>query len=84
MMEKPLASRTKLADAAGEGRASEAQVPASLHDPGALRFWAAVVLTGVGAGLGAALLTVLLKEVQGLGPARRSPRRRRARSPPSS
>ena len=64
MMEKPLASRTKLADAAG--RASEAQVPGSLLDPGALRFWAAVVLNGVGAGLSAALLTALLKEVQGL------------------
>ncbi len=44
----------------------EAQVPGSLLDPGALRFWAAVVLTGVGAGLSAALLTALLKEVQGL------------------
>src|SRR5208283_502953 len=40
--------------------------PGSLLDPGALRFWAAVVLTGVGAGLSAALLTALLKEVQGL------------------
>ncbi len=61
-----MASRTELADTAGEGRASEAQVPRTLSDPAALRFWVAVILTGVGAGLGAALLTVLLKEVQGL------------------
>ncbi len=66
MLEKPLASGTKLAEPAGEGSRSEAQVPGSLGDPGALRFWAAVILTGVGAGLGAALLTALLKEVQGL------------------
>jgi H+/Cl- antiporter ClcA len=42
------------------------KVPASIRDPGAARFWLAVVLTGVAAGLGAALLTALLKEVQGL------------------
>ena len=64
--EKALASRTELADTAGEGRASEAQVPRTLGDPAALRFWVAVILTGVGVGLGAALLTVLLKEVQGV------------------
>ena len=42
------------------------KVPASIRDPGAGRFWIAVVLTGVAAGIGAALLTALLKEVQGL------------------
>lgn len=42
------------------------EVPASLRDPGARPFWIAVVLTGVAAGVGAALLTALLKEVQGL------------------
>ena len=42
------------------------KVPASLREPGAGRFWFAVVLTGVAAGVGAALLTALLKEVQGL------------------
>ena len=66
LREKPLASRTRLADTPGEGVRADAQVPGSLGDPGALRFWAAVILTGVGAGIGAALLTALLKEVQGL------------------
>ncbi len=42
------------------------KVPASLRDPGAGQFWIAVVLTGVAAGVGAAFLTALLKEVQGL------------------
>jgi CIC family chloride channel protein len=41
-------------------------VPASLRDPGALRFWLAVVLTGVAAGVGAALLTLLFKATQEL------------------
>jgi chloride channel protein, CIC family len=45
---------------------AEAAVPASLRDPAALRFWLAVVLTGLAAGAGAALLTFLLKEVQAL------------------
>ena len=45
---------------------SEARVPGSLADRGALRFWLAVVVTGVAAGLGAAGLTALLKGVQGL------------------
>ena len=57
-------SPTKAAQAKEQALAPLAQVPGSLFDPGALRFWAAVVLTGVGAGLGAALLTALLKEVQ--------------------
>ena len=47
------------------------QVPGSILDPGAVRFWIAVLLTGIAAGLGAAVLTALLKEVQDLawGPA---------------
>jgi chloride channel protein, CIC family len=39
-------------------------VPASLVQPGAVRFWVAVLLTGVGAGIGAAILTLLLELVQ--------------------
>jgi H+/Cl- antiporter ClcA len=47
-------------------RAVDAKVPATLRDPGAIRFWTAVVLTGLCAGLGAALLTVLFDVVQEL------------------
>lgn len=39
-------------------------VPSSLSRPGAARFWLAVLLTGVGAGIGAAALTRLLEAVQ--------------------
>src|SRR5580704_13370566 len=46
--------------------AADAKVPATLRDPGALRFWLAVVLTGLCAGLGAAALTLLFKAVQEL------------------
>jgi CIC family chloride channel protein len=46
--------------------AADAKVPATLRDPGALRFWLAVVLTGIAAGLGAALLTLLFKATQEL------------------
>jgi chloride channel protein, CIC family len=46
--------------------AADAKVPATLRDPGAIRFWTAVVLTGLCAGLGAALLTVLFDVVQEL------------------
>lgn len=41
-------------------------IPATLGQPGALTFWLAVLLTGVGAGLGAVLLTGLLDRVQHL------------------
>ena len=43
-----------------------AKVPATLRDPGALRFWLAVALTGLCAGLGAALLTLVFQAVQAL------------------
>src|ERR1700722_12256885 len=39
-------------------------IPATLGKPGALRFWLAVVLTGIGTGLGAAFLTRLLEFTQ--------------------
>jgi chloride channel protein, CIC family len=41
-----------------------AKVPATLRDPGAIRFWTAVVLTGLCAGVGAALLTLLFDAAQ--------------------
>src|ERR1700749_3433522 len=44
--------------------AAGAKVPATLRDPGAIRFWTAVILTGLCAGLGAALLTVLFDVAQ--------------------
>ncbi len=46
--------------------AAGAKVPATLRDPGAIRFWIAVVLTGLCAGLGAALLTLLFDATQEL------------------
>jgi chloride channel protein, CIC family len=39
-------------------------IPATLLQPGALRFWLAIIVTGAGAGLGAAALTRLLERVQ--------------------
>jgi CIC family chloride channel protein len=39
-------------------------IPPTLVSRGAARFWAVVVLTGVGAGIGAAVLTLLLNTVQ--------------------
>jgi CIC family chloride channel protein len=44
--------------------AARDRVPATLRDPGAIRFWIAVVLTGLCAGLAAALLTLLFNAVQ--------------------
>ena len=55
-------SETAASDApepAGDGK-----VPATLRDPGGIRFWIAIVLTGLCAGLGAALLTVLFDVAQ--------------------
>ena len=40
------------------------RIPATLHQPGALRFWLALTLTGVSTGISAALLTKLLEWVQ--------------------
>src|SRR6478752_5105983 len=48
------------------GPAAGDRVPATLRDPGALRFWLAVVLTGLCAGLGAALLALLFDAAQAL------------------
>lgn len=41
-------------------------IPSTLDDPVAVRFWAAVILTGIGAGIGAVALTTLLSLVQHL------------------
>jgi H+/Cl- antiporter ClcA len=41
-----------------------APIPSTLFHPGALRFWLAVTLTGIGTGIAAALLTMLLEAVQ--------------------
>jgi hypothetical protein len=41
-----------------------ANIPPTLLSRGAVGFWVAVVLTGVGAGIGAAALTTLLETVQ--------------------
>lgn len=45
---------------------TEGAVPPTLTRPGAVGFWAAVVLTGAGAGIGAAALTRLLELIQHL------------------
>jgi H+/Cl- antiporter ClcA len=45
---------------------SRDKIPPTLAQPGAAGFWIAVVLTGVGAGIGAAILTRLLELVQHL------------------
>ena len=42
------------------------QIPSALTSSGAIRFWLAVVLTGIGTGIGAAALTRLLELVQRL------------------
>ncbi len=52
--------------AASRAQSAGAKVPATLRDPGAIRLWIAVVLTGISAGAGAALLTLLFKATQGL------------------
>lgn len=41
-------------------------IPSTLHRPGAVRFWLAVVFTGIATGIGAAILTRLLELVQHL------------------
>jgi H+/Cl- antiporter ClcA len=42
------------------------RIPPTLSTPGAARFWMAVILTGVGAGIGAASLSLVLSTVQAL------------------
>jgi hypothetical protein len=56
-------SKSAATDAQPEAGAG---APTSLRDPAAPRFWIAVALTGLSAGLGAALLTLLFKAVQTL------------------
>lgn len=46
--------------------AAGAKVPATLRDPGAAPFWITVILTGLCAGIGAALLTLLFDVTQEL------------------
>ena len=58
-------SKPPAPDAAAPSPAG-ARVPATLRDPGALSFWLAVVLTGLCAGLGAAVLTLLFEAAQEL------------------
>jgi chloride channel protein, CIC family len=58
-----LGSKSAPANAAD---AEAAKVPATLRHPGALRFWIAVALTGLAAGIGAALLALLFKAAQEL------------------
>ena len=54
-------------DNAGQNHVAGAgRVPSTLRNDGAFRFWIAVVLTGIGAGIGAAVLTILLYQVQHL------------------
>src|SRR6202046_155551 len=57
-------SKPAASDAVEPG--TSAKVPATLRDPGGIRFWIAIVLTGLCAGLGAALLTVLFDVAQEL------------------
>jgi CIC family chloride channel protein len=44
----------------------DADIPPTLSSAGAIGFWAAVILTGTGAGIGAVALTMLLEKVQHL------------------
>src|ERR1700733_5714190 len=55
-------SKAAASDAVEPG--TSAKVPPTLRDPGGIRFWIAIVLTGLCAGLGAALLTVLFDVAQ--------------------
>ena len=55
-----------------------ADIPPTLLSTGAVGFWAAVILTGAGAGIGAVALTTLLEKVQQFmwpGPGTASPSR---------
>ena len=66
LMENALTSGAKRIATESQSRGSHSEAPASLRDVDAPRFWIAIVLTGLVAGLGAALLTLLFKAVQGL------------------
>jgi chloride channel protein, CIC family len=59
-----LGSKSATANAIEPG--ADGKVPATLRDPGALRFWIAIAATGLCAGFGAALLTLLFKAAQEL------------------
>jgi len=48
----------------GPAHSADSSIPPTLTSPGALAFWGVVVLIGVGAGIGAAVLTRLLFLVQ--------------------
>ena len=75
MRRRVLETGSKSAASGAAERAAGAKVPATLRDPGAIRFWIAVALTGLCAGLGAALLTLLFKAAQGLAWGVADPRR---------
>lgn len=49
-----------------EQETARVSIPSTLYDRGASRFWVAVILTGIGAGIGGAALTTLLDQVQHL------------------
>ena len=66
MRRRPLETGSETAPSEATEPAAGAKVPATLRDPGAIRFWIAIVLTGLCAGLGAALLTVLFDVAQEL------------------
>src|SRR5580692_3849180 len=66
MRRRPLETGSETAPSEATEPAASAKVPATLRDPGAIRFWIAIVLTGLCAGLGAALLTVLFDVAQEL------------------
>src|ERR1700722_13678230 len=63
---RPLETGSETAASDATEPAGGAKVPATLRDPGGIRFWIAIVLTGLCAGLGAALLTVLFDVAQEL------------------
>lgn len=54
------------AEAGSKAHDAAPQIPSTLLDRGSWRFWIAVVFAGVGAGIGGALLTLLLYAVQHL------------------
>ena len=61
-----LASPKKRMEQSGNSASVRNAIPATLAQPGAARFWLAVLVTGVGTGVSAAALTWLLEAVQHL------------------